>query len=101
MLFFGALHFPLFRTLSILNDQRKLQSPSEISDYRGAKFEIFLWDVPPCSLVKIDRRFRGAYFIPYLLMMEIVSAYETPVRQRNILEDSHLHTDHRPGENRC
>jgi hypothetical protein len=23
----------------------------------------FFWDVAPCSLVKVDRRFRGAYYL--------------------------------------
>jgi hypothetical protein len=33
------------------------------------------WDVVPCSLVEIDRRFRGAYCIQILiaLMMEVKS----------------------------
>jgi hypothetical protein len=43
------------------------------------------WDVAPCSLVDIDRRFREAYYLHHqdALMMEAVS---------NISEDRHLHT---------
>jgi hypothetical protein len=53
-----------------------------------------LWDVAPCSLVDIYRRFRRA------LMMEAVSTSETLVSvyqttRRNIPEDSHLHTRRR------
>jgi hypothetical protein len=52
---------------------------------------IVSWDVSPCSLVEIDRR--------YCLMMEAVSTSETSVSfylttRRNIQEDNHLHTRH-------
>jgi hypothetical protein len=36
-------------------------SVGEISGYHGDEYEDVLWDVAPCSLVEIDRRFRGAY----------------------------------------
>jgi hypothetical protein len=54
------------------------------------------WDVAPCSLVEIDRCFRGI-----ALMMEAVSTSETSVNfyqttWRNIAEDSHLHLGFRP-----
>jgi hypothetical protein len=55
------------------------------------KMTVF-WDFAPCSLVEIDRRFRGA------LMMEAASTSETSVNfyettRRNIPEDRHLHLD--------
>jgi hypothetical protein len=58
------------------------------------------WDVAPCSLVEIDRRFRGAYCLHQgSLMMEAlstsvtsVSFYETTLR--NIPKDSRLVFDH-------
>jgi hypothetical protein len=56
-------------------------------------------DVAPCSLVDIDRRFRGTCYLhyqgdgPIVLMMEALSTFETSVNihqtaQRNIPEDS-------------
>jgi hypothetical protein len=56
-----------------------------------------LWDVPPCSLVQIDRRFRDASSNIITLMMEAASTSETSVNfyrttRRNIPEDSNLHT---------
>jgi hypothetical protein len=49
---------------------------------------IVFWDVAPCSLLEIDRRFIA-------LMMEAVSTSETSVNSyettgRNIPEDNHL-----------
>jgi uncharacterized protein (DUF305 family) len=62
------------------------------------KITIF-WDAAPCSLVKIDLRFRGAYCHHHqgALMMEAVSTSEMSdnsyeATQRNIPEDSHYHT---------
>jgi hypothetical protein len=51
------------------------------------KMTVF-WDVAPCSLVEIDRRFRGA-------MMEAVTTSETSVNfyqttRHNIPEDSRI-----------
>jgi hypothetical protein len=51
------------------------------------KMTVF-WDVAQCSLVQIDRRFRGG-------IIEAVSTSETSVNfyqttRRNIAEDSHL-----------
>jgi hypothetical protein len=42
------------------------------------------WDIASCSLVHVDRRFRGAYFLHYqgvfiAQMMEAVSTYETSI----------------------
>jgi hypothetical protein len=56
------------------------------------------WDVP-CSLVDIDRRFRGAYSL-IALMTEAASSSETLVdiyqtKRRNNPEDSYLRTRHR------
>jgi hypothetical protein len=80
------------------------------------------WDVAPCSLVDIDRRFRGTYCLYHqgdeletgshvsnqffarglliALMMEAVSTSKTSVNfyqttRRNNPEDSHLHTRRR------
>jgi hypothetical protein len=55
------------------------------------------WDVSPCSLVEIDRRFRGPYCLHH---QEVVSSFEMSVNfyettRRNIPEDSHLHTRRR------
>jgi hypothetical protein len=53
------------------------------------------WDISRCSLVKIHRRFRRAYFSIIRAMMEAVSTFEKSniFYQRkllNIPEDSHL-----------
>jgi hypothetical protein len=42
------------------------------------------WDVPPCSLVETDLRFRGAYCLHHLitLVMEAVSTSETSILTR-------------------
>jgi hypothetical protein len=58
------------------------------------KLAVF-WNVAPCSLIEIDRRFRGVYR-PIALVMEVVSSSETSVNiyqttRPNIPEDSHLH----------
>jgi hypothetical protein len=64
------------------------------------KITVF-WDVALCSLVEIDRCFRGAHCLHHqgdvliALMMEAVSISETLVSfyqttQRNIPEDRHL-----------
>jgi hypothetical protein len=64
-----------------------------------------LWDVAPCSLVDIYRRFRGVYCLHHQgdLMMEAVITSETSIifyetTRRNIPEDGHLDTRRR--ENR-
>jgi hypothetical protein len=56
-----------------------------------------LWDVAPCSLVEINRRFRGAYYLTChcdVALIEAVSVSETSVSffettLRIIPEDSH------------
>jgi hypothetical protein len=54
------------------------------------------WDVAPCSLAEIDRRFRGAYCLHHQdLIMEAVSTSETLISfyetaRRNIQEDRYL-----------
>jgi hypothetical protein len=56
------------------------------------------WDVLPCSLVEVHRRFRGVCCLHQgTLMMEAASTSETSesfyqTTWRNIPEDSHLHT---------
>jgi hypothetical protein len=52
---------------------------------------VVFWDVAPCSLVEIDRRFRAI-----ALTIEAVSTSETSAilyqtKRCNILEDNHLH----------
>jgi hypothetical protein len=59
-------------------------------DESTLKMTVF-WDVASCSLVEIDRRFRGAI----ALMMEAVSIPETlvcfyEITCHSIPEDSHL-----------
>jgi hypothetical protein len=60
------------------------------------KMAVF-WDVAPCSLVDIDRRFRCAYCLHHqALMTETVSTSETSANiyqttRRNIPEDGHHH----------
>jgi hypothetical protein len=49
------------------------------------------WDIAPCSLVEVDRRFRGA-----ITLMEAVCTSETSINfyettRRNILEGCHLY----------
>jgi hypothetical protein len=64
-----------------------------------------VWDVAPCGLVEINRRFSGAHCFHHqgdewsaliALMMEAVSTSETSVdfyqtTKRNIPKDSNLH----------
>jgi hypothetical protein len=44
-----------------------------------------LWDIVPCSLVEVNRRFRSAYYLYYpfnefiVLVMEVVRTCETSV----------------------
>jgi hypothetical protein len=69
------------------------------------KIAVF-WDVAPCSLVQVYRRFRGVYYLhhqgdktslfTHRLMVEAVSTSETSVNfyyttLRNIPEDGLLH----------
>jgi hypothetical protein len=55
------------------------------------------WDVVPCSLVEIDRRFRGASACNIIaLMINAMSTSETSAIfyesiRRNILEDNRLY----------
>jgi hypothetical protein len=59
------------------------------------------WDIAPCSMVEVDRRFRGSYCLHHqgALAMEAVRTSETSVNyytsRRNIPEGCHLHTRHR------
>jgi hypothetical protein len=60
---------------------------------------VVLWDAAPCSLVEIEQRFTGAYWLHHqgALMTEVVSTSETSIyfyqiRRRNIAEDSHFLT---------
>jgi hypothetical protein len=61
------------------------------------------WDIAPCSLVEIDRSFRGVYCLyrqcdeVITAMMQAVRASETSVysnetTRRYVHEGSHLHT---------
>jgi hypothetical protein len=55
------------------------------------------WDVAPCSLVEVYRRFRGAYCLHYQGDEEAANTSETSVNLYQIIrhndpEDSHLHT---------
>jgi hypothetical protein len=56
------------------------------------KMTVF-WDVGPCSLVEIDRRFRGSYCLHHYgdrTSEKFASFYETTL---HIIEDSHLQGD--------
>jgi hypothetical protein len=57
------------------------------------------WDIPPCSLAEVDRRFRGAYCLQGDLIMESVHTSETSVyfetTRRYIPKGCHLHISHR------
>jgi hypothetical protein len=66
----------------------------------SVKMAVF-WDVAPCSLVEIDRSFRGTYCPE--LMMGALSSSETSMNfyqtvLRNIPEDGHLQQGSRTGE---
>jgi hypothetical protein len=58
------------------------------------------WDLAPCSVVEIDRRFRGTYYLHHqamTLIMEAESTSETSINfyettRRKFQEDNHLHT---------
>jgi hypothetical protein len=39
-------------------------SPLFVQQFQSVKFSVF-WNVAPCSHVKVDRRFRGAYCLHY------------------------------------
>jgi hypothetical protein len=57
-------------------------------------------DVAPCSLIDVDRRFRGAHWFQDDRPHDEVRTSETSVSiyqtiRRNIPEDSHLHTSRR------
>jgi hypothetical protein len=53
-----------------------------------------LWDVAPCSLVEICRRFKSAYCLHHQDTSKMsVDIYETT--RRNITEDSHLQTSNK------
>jgi hypothetical protein len=68
--------------------------------YKNVRFQVLtaatmkvtvFWDIAPCSLVQIDRRFKGVS-----LMMELVSLSETSANfhettRRNIPEYCQLH----------
>jgi hypothetical protein len=61
---------------------------------RSEKTRAF-WDVAPCSLVRVDRRFRGAY--EFITLMEAVRTSETSVffneiTRCYITEGPYLHT---------
>jgi hypothetical protein len=61
----------------------------------GMKMTAF-WDITPCSLVEVDRRFRGVY-CPVRVMMEAALTSETSVyfnktARHHIPECCHLHT---------
>jgi hypothetical protein len=76
------------KSLSVKNLETCVNLYQKVEFY--LKAAVF-WDVAPCSLVDIDRRFRGA---------EAVSSSETSVNidettRRNIPEDNHLHKCHR------
>jgi hypothetical protein len=45
----------------------------------ASKKTTVFWDTPPCSLVEVDRRFGGAYWLHRQddVMMETVTAFET------------------------
>jgi hypothetical protein len=62
--------------------------------FKGTLKMAVFWDVAPCSVVEIDRRFRRGLIA---LMMKAVSTSETSVNfyqriRHNIPEESHLHT---------
>jgi hypothetical protein len=68
--------------------------------HRQKPSDFVSWDVAPCFLVEVCRRFTSAFCLHHHgdpLMMEAVSTYETSVNlyqttRRNIPEDSHYHT---------
>jgi hypothetical protein len=57
------------------------------------------WDIAPCSIVEVDRRFRASYFLHHRfidLMMEAVCTSETSVNlyeatRHSIPEGCHIH----------
>jgi hypothetical protein len=52
------------------------------------------WDIGPCGLVEVDRRFRGAYWMVVLHACETsVNFYETT--RRNVTEGCHPRTRRR------
>jgi hypothetical protein len=64
---------------------------------KAASMKSVFWDVAPCSLVEVYRRFRGAYCFHHQgddngvanTSKTSVNFYQTT--RRNILEDSHLY----------
>jgi hypothetical protein len=51
------------------------------------------WDIVPCSLVEVDRRFRGAYCLHHqiALLMEAVCTSEMLVFFKEATEGYHIH----------
>jgi hypothetical protein len=63
----------------------------EISGFHGGNMKMTVfWDVAPCSLVEIYRRFRGACPLHHQRDESSVDFYQTT--RRNITEDSHQFT---------
>jgi hypothetical protein len=67
--------------LYIKVDQKKSSVIFQILMAASLKMTAF-WDIAPCSLAEVDRRFRGAYCLRYQAIR--------PIR-RNTPEGCHLH----------
>jgi hypothetical protein len=87
---------------STLRRPRRWQRQRSRKANRAPKIRAF-WDIAPCSLVVVDRRFRGSYCLHHqgdefiVLIMEAVHISETSISynettRRNIPEVSNLHT---------
>jgi hypothetical protein len=79
------------KSLSFLNQNFVLVTTEK-------KMTVF-WDVAPCNVVEIGRRFRGAYCFHHHGLLMAISTSETSVNfyettRCNIPEDSHIHTRH-------
>jgi hypothetical protein len=84
-----------FRLLATLSCRRSCWVVKASEGTSTCRQNLLSWDAAPCSLVEINRRFRGVHCWALLiaLMTEAVSTsevifYETT--RRNIAEDSHL-----------
>jgi hypothetical protein len=91
----------IYRSYYPVDQHQHLHSRENLKSRIGLSalsyFEItVLWHVAPCSLVEIDRRFKGAYHIHHQGdRTSVTSASFYQNTRRNLPEDSHLHTRRR------
>jgi hypothetical protein len=56
-----SVYLFLLSTTELMNISCSISIVGEISGYHGGEKMTVFWDVAPCSLVEVYRRFRGAF----------------------------------------